>query len=318
MTTAPRVSIIIVSWNTSDLLSECLMSLPRDGTTEVIVVDNGSRDGTLAMLREWPQVQVIANAENEGFTRANNMAIRRSRGEFLLLINSDARLSPGCLDRMLAQLAADPHAGAVGPRLVYPDGTWQRWTAGRAPSLRAATNYYLFLERLFPGRRWSRGLFLGQDVRAPFQPDWVCSACMLLRRSALDQVGLLNERYFVYMDDIDLCQRLRDAGWHVWYYPDAEAVHIAGQSTKRQTGQVSREALRSFNRYFAHHHGRGAETVVRAVEAAGFALRALAYLAASQVWRRERRLGEMARAHWTYFETSLETRNSTTRGRNLK
>ena len=168
------------------------------------------------------------------------------------------------------------------------------------------------------GRRWSRGLFLGQDVRAPFQPDWVCSACMLLRRSALDQVGLLNERYFVYMDDVDLCQRLWDAGWHVWYYPDAEAVHIAGQSTKRQTGQVSREALRSFNRYFAHHRGRGAETVVRAVEAAGFALRALAYLAASQVRRRERRLGEMARAHWTYFETSLETRNSTTRGRNLK
>ena len=129
---------------------------------------------------------------------------------------------------------------------------------------------------------------------------------MLLRRSALDSVGLLDERYFVYMDDVDLCQRLRDAGWHVWYRPDAEAVHLANQSTRRQTGKISPEALRSFNRYFLARHGRRATTALRAIEALGFGTRSLAYTAAATLRWRDARFKEMARNHWMHLKLSLE------------
>src|SRR5439155_4408719 len=172
---------------------------------------------------------LIANDANLGFARANNQAIRASAGRFVLLLNSDARLGPGCLDRMLGLMEADPSAGAVGPRLVYGPGRWQRWTAGRAPSLWAAINHYLFLGRLLPGGG-HRGLYLATDTHRPFRPDWVSGACMLLRRSALDEVGLLDERIFMYMEDVELCERLRRAGWGVWYCPAAEAVHLMGGS----------------------------------------------------------------------------------------
>ncbi len=299
-----------MSWNTADLLAACLRSLREAGEhrrVETIVVDNGSGDGTVEMMRQdWPEVRLVANATNEGFTKANNRAIALSRGEHLLLINADARLLPGCLDRLLARMAADPRAGAVGPRLVYDDGRWQRWTAGRAPSLRSALNYFFFLDRLFPGQAAFAGIYLGRDVRQAFRPDWVTSACMLVRRAALDQVGLLDERYFAYMDDVDLCQRLRDAGWNIWYSPDAEAVHLMGQSTRRHNRRVSPEALRSFNRYFARRHGHTATAVLKGIEAVGFGLRAAAYLGAAAVRHGEPGLRELASTHWTYCKLSLE------------
>ena len=309
----PDVTAVVVSWNTRDLLADCLRSLrahaPAGRTLEVIVVDNGSRDGTGEMVRRgWPEARLIANPENLGYTRANNQAIRASRGRYLLLINADARLTPDCLRRLLQRIDADPRAGAVGPRLVYGDGSWQRWTAGRAPSLRTAVNYFLFLERLLPGNPAFAGIFLGRDVRASCRVDWVSSACMLVRRSALDEVGLLDERFFVYMDDVDLCRRLRDAGWRVWYCPEAEAIHLGGQSTLRQTGSVSPEALRSFNRYFALRHGARAAALLRVAEALGFALRTLAYLVAAAVRGGEPRLRAKARAHWTYCKVSIEPR----------
>jgi GT2 family glycosyltransferase len=208
---------------------------------------------------------------------------------------------------MLDRMRQDPRAAVVGPRLVYGDGRWQRWTAGRVPSLRAAAAYYLFLERLFPGVWAFEGLFLGQDIRAGRRVEWISSACMLVRHSALNQVGSMDERFFAYMDDVDLCVRLRTAGWNVWYCPEATAVHFMGQSTKRQTGTVSPTALRSFNRYFAMHHGRAATLVLKGIEAVGFAARTAAYLSMAIARPRERpHLRAQARAHWSYCKVSLE------------
>jgi GT2 family glycosyltransferase len=310
----PEISAVVINWNTSDLLAGCLRSLAAHGppgrTMEVVVVDNGSADGSPEMVRrDWPAVRLIANPQNVGYTRANNQAIRESRGDFLLLINADALLTPGCLEGMLAQVGADPRAGAVGPRLVYGDGSWQRWTAGREPSLGAAVNHYLLLERLFPGRPAFRGLYLGRDVRRAFRPDWVSSACMLVRRAALDQVGLMDERFFVYMDDVDLCRRLREGGWHVWYCPEAQAVHFMGQSHQRVTGSVSPRALRSFNRYFGMRHGAPATVALKLIEGTGHGLRAAAYAGAAGVLARTggaARLRSKARAHWTYCRAGLE------------
>ena len=301
------VSAVVVSWNTRDLLEQCLHSIAAHAgdSVEIVVVDNGSADGTSDMIRaHWPDVRLIANRENLGYTHANNQAIRISRGRYVLLLNADAMLRPGCLAALVARLEDDPKAAIAGPRLVYPDGRWQRWTAGRAPGLVSALNYFLFLDRLAPERLG--GMYLGRDVRVARRVDWLSSACMLVRRSTLERIGLLDERYFVYMDDVDLCQRARDAGYAVWYCPEAEAVHVMGESTRRATGSVSPEALRSFNRYFASRHGRRTALVVRGVEALGFALRTVAYAAAAALRSREPHLRAKARAHWSYFKVSVE------------
>jgi len=305
------VSAIVVNWNTRDLLAQTLASLDaygRSHSLEVIVVDNGSVDDSVEMVRrDWPSVRLLENEENVGFTRANNQAIRVSSGKYLLLINSDALLTPGCLDEMIAQMEREPRVGAVGPRLVYGDGSWQRWTAGRASSLGSAINHYWFLDRLLPGAP-SRGLFLARDVRESFETDWVCSACMLVRRSALDEVGLLDEKLFVYMDDVDLCQRLRDGGWSVWYCPEAEAVHFGSQSTERVVTTTSTVALRAFNRYFARRNGPSAAVALKGVQALGFGLRAIAYWSASALRGGDVRLRSKASAHLTYCKVAVEPR----------
>lgn len=305
---AADVEAIVVTWNTSELMVQCVESLlanpPTRHTFEITVVDNGSDEGEAAIVaRRWPDIRVIRSERNEGFTRANNRAIRQSQARYLLLINADARLLPGCVDVMLARMELDPRCGAVGPRLEYGDGRFQRWTAGRAPGLGSALSYYLLLDRI-PGLEHT-GLFLGRDVNRPFQAGWVSSACMLIRREALNQVGLLDEQIFTYMDDVDICRRLWDGGWTVWYSPDAKAVHLMGQSVVLQTGNVSPRAVRSFHAYFGRHHGGAASAALRAIEVLGFGLRAVAYRTAL-VFRREPRLRAQARAHWTYLKVALE------------
>lgn len=309
----PDVSAIVVNWNTRELLASCLRSLeahPAAGlTAEAVVVDNGSTDGSVAMTRAaFPGAVVIANEDNAGYTRANNQAIRVSQGRYLLLINTDAELTPHCLERMVARMEADPRVGAVGPRLVFGDGSWQRWTAGRAPSLASAAAYFLFLDRTRAGAR--AGVYLGRDLPEPMACDWVSSACMLLRRSALDEVGLLDEALFCYMDDVDICQRLRDTGWSVWYEPQAEAIHLMGQTTVRKTGVASPTALRNFNAYYARRHGVAAQVALRGIEATGFGLRAAAYALRGVI--RTRRPEPMAAAHWRHLKLCLEVRRAGT------
>jgi GT2 family glycosyltransferase len=304
----PGVSVIVVNWNTRDHLQGCLESLERSGAmgpdAEVIVVDNASTDGSAAMVRSsWPEVRLIENSENEGFTRANNRAIRASHGRYLLLINSDARMTAGALATMVAWMNERTQAGVVGPRLVYGDGRWQRWTAGQAPSLRAALVHYFFLDRLGV----SGSIYLSRDTREPFQPDWVSSACMLVRRAALDEVGLLDERIFVYMDDVDVCERMRRGGWEVWYWPTSTVVHFMSQSTTSEPGGASPGALRSFNAYFAARHGRVSCLALRAIEACGSIIRAGAYAAAATLRHADPFLLAKARAHWAFCRVSLES-----------
>jgi hypothetical protein len=310
---ANRLTTVVVSWNTRDLLARCLASIrdhPAPGLDhEIVVVDNGSDDGTLEMLREqWPGVRVIANTTNVGFTKANNQALRATGGRYVLLINADAWLSPGCLERLVAQLDADPRAAVSGPRLVYGDGRWQRWTAGREPGLWSVGSYLFLLDRF--GHRWAAlaGIYLGKDIRAAFTPDWVSSACMLVRRSALEEVGLLDESLFVYMDDVDLCRRVRERGWRVWYVPEAECVHLMGRNVDGRPS-ASPQALLALNRYYARRHGRVALLALRALEAVGFGLRAVVY-GARGVALQEPSATDSARAHWMHLRLSLERSNA--------
>jgi N-acetylglucosaminyl-diphospho-decaprenol L-rhamnosyltransferase len=276
----PRLSSVIVSWNTKELLEECLQSLSRSGPPEshqVVVVDNGSTDGSAEMVRsDWPEVLLVGNERNLGYQWACNQGIKASTGDLVLLINADAWVSHGALDTMVTRMESDDSVGIVGPRLVYRDGSWQRWTAGRAPSLVSVAAFYLGLERVSRSLA-ARSLFLAVDTSSAFSPDWVSSACMLVRRSVLDEVGLLDERYLCYMDDVDLCERARAAKWQVWYEPNAQVVHVMGESTRRQTGASSPAAIINFNDYFRRTHGRPLATIARLIEMMGFGSRAAVY-----------------------------------------
>ena len=278
--TISDLTTVVVNWNTVGLLDDCLGSIlaatPPGLRNDVVVVDNGSTDGSVEHLaRRWPGVRVIANADNRGFCRANNQAIRTSSAPYLLLVNTDARLEPGGIAALLRWFDRDPRAAVVGPRLVYGDGSFQRWTAGRLPAPRSMATYLLGLDRLRRTGSRTGGLYLGEDTREPFQPDWVSSAVMAVRRDALDDVGLLDERIFVYMDDVDLCARALAGGWHVWYAADTTAIHFMGSSSKRLTGKPSPEALRALNRWYVRRHGAAAGVALRALEVGGFAARAV-------------------------------------------
>lgn len=303
------LTTIVVNWNTVGLLDECLASIvaatPTGLVNEIVVVDNASTDGSAEHVEDnWPGVRVLHNERNEGFCRANNRAIRETDSDTVLLVNTDARLRPDGIAGLLAYFERDDRAAVVGPRLEYADGTFQRWTAGRLPDLLSMSAWLLGWERIrWPGND-VRGLYLARDTTTPFRPEWVTSAVMALRRSALDEIGLLDERIFVYMDDVDLCGRAVAAGWHVWYAADVTAVHFMGASSGSARGAASPEAIRALNRWFRREHGRPAAKALQAIEVAGFAARAGAHGARSLLGRPHAR--DRARHHLTHLRLAWE------------
>jgi len=305
-----ELTVVIVNWNTVGLLDECIDSvrseIPEAMTRRIVVVDNASSDGSVEWLEEHHRdVVVMRSPENVGFCRGNNLALRATRSELVLLINTDARLTPGSFAEMNARLTEDPRAAIVGPRLEYGDGSFQRWTAGAPLDLRSAAMYFSGLDRF---DRWSRvfsGFYLGNDTAEAFRAGWVSSAVMLIRRPALDEIGLLDDSIFVYMDDVDLCDRALRAGWTVWYAPEATAVHLMGASTKRVTGKASPEALRALNRWFTRRHGPRQGRALRAIESVGFGARVVAYRAAALL-DPDSDAGKQADAHLSHLLLSLE------------
>jgi len=261
------LSIIIVNWNTRGLLAQCLQSLydtTSDLDFEVIVVDNASADGSAAMVhRDFPQVQIIANAENVGFVQANNQALVRCRGRYVLLLNSDARVLPESVDKAVRFMEEHPRAGVVGVRLLNPDGTFQvSYTP--FPTL---WREFLILSGL--GRLLIRPTFpsYGAEIEKGAQriKGYVEGAYLMVRREAVDQVNELDERIFMYAEDVDWCYRFHRAGWEVWYLPQATIVHYGGQSSKKRRGQMEAELYRSRVYFFHKHHGKTAALCLKAL-----------------------------------------------------
>ena len=310
MSTTFELTTVIVNWNTVDLLADCIDSVtdnvPAHVSQQIVVVDNASTDGSVDWLREHrPEVLVIESPENVGFCRGNNLALRTTDSELVLLINTDARLTPDSFTAMLAHLERDPRAAIIGPRLVFGDGGFQRWTGGRPITLRSMAMFLFGLDRFDRNVPAFGGIYLGHDATTAFRAGWVSSAVMLIRRSALDEIGLLDDTIFVYMDDVDLCQRATAAGWNVWYAADATAIHFMGASTRRVTGKASPEALRALNRWFVKQHGSTRGSLLRGLEAVGFGARVLAYRARALAGD-----GAGARlqatAHLTHLKIALE------------
>lgn len=254
----PPLSVIVVNWNTRELLLNCLTSITRShpGPCEVLVVDNGSTDGSAAAVRdEFPGVRIIGCAENQGYARANMLGFRASTGRYALFLNSDTLVPSGALTGLVAFLEEQPQIAACGPRLTRADGTTQAFAFGRDPTLR-----YL-LARAFARLGLRASLHDWETVAA--QPvDWVSGACLLVRRDALEQVGGFDERMFMYFEDNDLCLRLRCAGWQVVYNPQVTIIHLGGASLLESAHR--RECYYEGLQYFySKHYSMFARVVLR-------------------------------------------------------
>jgi N-acetylglucosaminyl-diphospho-decaprenol L-rhamnosyltransferase len=227
----PDLSIVLVCWNNKDYLEPCLRSLYSSSLHsyfDVVVVDNGSTDGSQAMLRaRFPDVKIIQNEHNVGLGKASNQGIAATQGRYVLLLNNDTLVNGISLDTMVEFLDHTPAAGALGGRLLNPDGSFQ-----------AAGNHFpSLLEEFLIATRLGMLLWPGYPDRGcPNQVmcvDWIGSACLLVRRAVLAQVGLLDEEYFIYGDEADLQYRLKKAGWKVYYLPDVTTIHYGGRSMNR-------------------------------------------------------------------------------------
>jgi len=265
------LSVVVVSWNTRDHLERCLRALVEDATPlarEVLVVDNASSDGSGDLVRrEFPSVRLFAEARNTGYAAGNNRGIRASEGAFVCLLNSDASVRPGALDRLVAFLRENPGYAAAAPKLLHPDGSLQR-ACMRFPRLSTALFFDTVLDRLFPRNRVVARYFLRDfDHLRASDVDQPPASCLVLRRAALDAVGLFDEDLFLFFNDVDLCLRLWRAGWRIRYLPDAEVVHVGGASTSRYDRFVV-EWHRNRLAYYRKHYGPLGAGLLRLVIAA--------------------------------------------------
>jgi hypothetical protein len=254
------ISIIIVNWNVKDLLRDCLESIFAGDihkAPEVIVVDNASGDGSAEMVeREFPQVKLIASAENLGYAGGNNLGALRASGDFLFILNPDTRLVGDALTRLRDYLLAHPKVGAVGPQLLWPDGSVQS-SRRRFPTVASMFLESTLLEQWFPGNRAARRYrFEDTSPTGPAPVDWVMGAALFIRREAWQAVGPLDETLFMYFEETDWCRRCFEAGWRVHYLPEAKVIHYEGQSSKQVVAARILRFQRSKIRYAEKWLGR--------------------------------------------------------------
>jgi len=255
------LSIVIVSWNVRALLQRCLSSLTECSKRnalqcEVIVVDNASADGSPDMVRQhFPDVVLVASDSNLGFTKGTNMGVAHSSGRYVLLLNPDTEVIGDALQTMVAHMDDHADVGALGPKLLFPDGRVQP-SRRRFPTLATALLESTVVQQWFPRNRvlyryyiQDRGDDEEQDV------DWVIGACLLIRRQAWEQVGPLDEGFFMYSEELDWCRRLKTAGWRVVYVPEATIVHHEGQSSSQVVPARHIYFQSSKVLYFSKHHG---------------------------------------------------------------
>jgi hypothetical protein len=249
------LSIIIVSWNTRDLLAQCLASVyahPPSGPFEIIVVDNASSDGSAAMVRErFPDVVLLPNDHNPGFAAANNRAIAHSRGRVVMLLNPDTVVFPGALDALIEFLAANPAAGAAGSRLLNPDGSLQP-SCHPAPTVTRELWRLFHLDRLKPLALYPMAAW---PVDRPRPVDAVMGAALVVRRTVIGEIGVLDDTYFMFSEEVDWCVRIRRAGWSIYWVPQSRIVHFGGQSTRQIAPAMFLQLYRAKVQYFRKHYG---------------------------------------------------------------
>jgi GT2 family glycosyltransferase len=271
--TRPPVSAIVVSYNVRSQLLETLGAYYSTcgADAEVVVVDNASSDGSAAAVEAaFPQTTLVRLDENVGFGSANNVGLTKCSGEQILLLNPDVLVKDGCVKTLAGFLAAHPEAGAVGPRLERPDGRLDLAARRAFPSPLSAFYRFAGLSRMFPNsRRFNRYNLGALPPDAVHEIDTGTAACLMVRRQAIDQVGFFDPQFFMFGEDIDLCYRLRQSGWKIYYEPAAVAVHLKGSSTRQDTGRMLYEFHRAMWLFHRKHYAASTPAVGNAFVWAG-------------------------------------------------
>jgi N-acetylglucosaminyl-diphospho-decaprenol L-rhamnosyltransferase len=266
------VSVVIVSYKVRDLLRECLRSLVHDLEKlrgEVWVVDNASGDGSVEMVEaEFPWVRLIRSSWNRGYGAANNLAIRQARGRYVVTLNPDTVVPPGALLDTIAEMEAHPDIGALGPKLVLADGSLDRACRRSFPSPEVAFYRLFGLAKLFPNHpRFARYNLLNVDEDTPLDVDSVVGAFMLVRREVIERVGMFDEAFQLYGEDLDWAYRIKAAGWRVRYHPAVVVLHLKGQSSRQRPVFSIRsfyDAMRIFyDKHYARQHSAPFNAAIR-------------------------------------------------------
>lgn len=276
-----KLTVIIVSYNTEGLLRQCLGSFMNKGAGipfEVIVVDNASSDGSARVVEEeFPSARLVKNAQNIGFSKANNQGLELAEGEYILFLNSDTVITDaGIFAKWVGFMDAHPESGASGCKLVFPDGSHQVGDAGFKPSLSTAAGYAFFLSKVFPGV--FKGLFINNNrgVKAA-AVDWVCGAGLMARKSVLEKTGPFNEEIFMYAEDVDLGCRITSFGYKVYYLPYMAIIHLQGSSMRENCENLSYEWLKNLKALYVFYGGRRTVALYDLIISAGLALRVFIY-----------------------------------------
>lgn len=254
----PPVSVIVLSYNTCDLTLTCLAQFAADAAAagwQVIVVDNGSQDETTAAVAQvYPQVEIVRSEQNRGFAAGNNLGLVRSQGNAVILMNSDVLAPFSTLAALPLYLEQHPAVGALSPRLLTQDGAPQAFAFGGDPTLR-------YLLKRGQRRLLGRPPLHDWAVASPIDVDWVSGACMCVRRAAVEQIGTLDEQFFLYFEDNDWCLRMRKGGWKVMYVPACAVVHLGGRSEPRRRA-ASRHYRDSLRRFYHKHYSPAANMLI--------------------------------------------------------
>jgi N-acetylglucosaminyl-diphospho-decaprenol L-rhamnosyltransferase len=270
------VAVVVVTYDAQPWIGRCLESVRG---YETVVVDHGSTDGTLELVRErFPEVRLVEQ-ENRGVGAGWNRGMREAgfRARWFLILNSDAWVLEDAVERLRAFGDARPEAAVVGPRLLNPDGTVQRSVRG-FPTVWRLTTEFFFLRKLAPRSEALNAFYAGPfDHDEPREVEWLTGACLLVRRAVVDEVGGLDEAFFMFNEESDWQYRMRSAGRQVWFCPDAEAVHVGGGSTKREWERMFAEQVRSHVRFIRKHHGERAAALARSLLVLSLRLRGVLF-----------------------------------------
>ncbi len=269
-----EVSVVVVTYNALPWVERSLESVRGH---ETIVVDHGSTEGTVELVRErFPEARLLQQ-ENKGLGGGSNAGMRVASGDYFLLLNSDAWALDDAVERLAAFADEHPEAAVVGPRLLNQDGSLQRSVRGFPSVWRLATEYF-FLRKLAPRSRALNAFYgAGFDHDEVREAEFLMGACLLVRREAADTVGLFDEDFFMFSEETDWCYRFRQAGWKVLFTPEAEFVHVGGATTRQNWGPMFREQLRGHLRFLAKHRGPEEAERARRLLLASLRLRGLAF-----------------------------------------
>lgn len=284
------LSVIIVSYNTKDLLKQTIRSVIETTskiTYEIIVSDNDSTDGSIAMVKDkFPQVLLIENKANLGFSKGNNIAIKQAKGRYILLLNSDTVVQGDCLEQSVAYMDKHKDIGVLGCKIVLPSGELDHACKRGFPTPEASLYYMLGLDKRFPDKlKYGayRATYLGEDELG--EVDALMGAFMMLPSEVIDQVGMLDETFFMYGEDLDWCYRIKEAGYKVVYYPKGQIIHYKGASSKKKRGKTIYEFHRAMILFYNKHYRKKYNPIITLLVYMGVGIRMiLTYI--MNIWRR--------------------------------